>query len=144
MMREVRAHDGRSWTVRSEINWSKPALDQEFEHDVSAGQVIGIAMLVLVVMMMLTVVFFAPAGVYFPVWLQLAVLALLFVMPVQWALSRPWTIVAETHHPLPSGEHWVGTVRGARAARQETARTVRHLEAHAVPDDGGGPLQPVS
>lgn len=145
MIREVRAHDGRNWTVRSEINWSKPTLsDQEFEHDVAAGQVAGIAMLLLVIMMMLMVVFFAPAGVYFPGWLKLAVLALLLVMPVQWALSRPWTIVAETHEPLnSSGEHWVGTVRGAMAARQETTRAARHLEEHAVPDDGAGPLQPV-
>lgn len=144
MIREVRAHDGRNWTVRREINWSKPALNQEFEHDVAAGQVAGIGMLVLVIVMMLIVVFFAPAGVYFPTWLKLVVLALLLVMPAQWALSRPWTIVAETHEPLATaGEHWVGTVRGAMAARQEANRVARHLEDHAVPDDGEGLLQPV-
>jgi len=145
MIREIRAHDGRNWTVRSEINWSKPALNQEFEHDVAAGQVVGLAMLALVIMMMLMVVFLAPPGVFFPTWLKVVVLALLLVMPVQWALSRPWTIVAETHEPLATaGEHWVGTVRGAMAARLEASRAVRHLEVYAVPDDGGGPLQPVS
>ena len=144
MIREVRAHDGRNWTVRTEINWSRPALDQEFEHDVATGQVAGVAMLLLVLGMLLMVVFFAPAGVYFPFGLKMAVLALLLVMPVHWALHRPWTIVAETHEPLETaGEHWVGTVRGTMAARQETSRAARHLEEYAVPDDGQGLLQPV-
>lgn len=142
MIREVRAHDGRNWRVRSEINWSKPVLDQEFEHDVAASRAAGIVMLALVILMVIMVGFFAPAEVVFPMWLKLALFALLLVLPVHWALSRPWTIVAETHEPLDSsGEHWVGTVRGIRAARYEASRAVRHLEEHSTPNDDRGPLQ---
>ena len=144
MTREVRAADGRTWTVRREINWAKPANAREFEHDMAASGISGVVMLVLVVMMLLLIVFWTPAGVYIPGWLIWVFLAVLMLLPMQWAMARPWTIVAATHEPLEtSGEHWVGTVRGVMASRHEATRVTRHLERHAVPDDGHGPLQPV-
>jgi hypothetical protein len=144
MTRVVRAADGRSWTVRSEINWSQPATAQEFEHDVAAGQVAGIVMMVIIVVMVLTVVFWTPPTVVIPFWLVLIFLGLLALIPAQWALNRPWTIVADTPEPVETaGEHWVGTVRGIMGSRAETSRVARHLELHAVPDDGRGRLQPI-
>ncbi len=51
MMRVVRAADRRTWTIRSMISWTRPALADQFEHDMAAGYVSGIAMFgVLVVM----------------------------------------------------------------------------------------------
>lgn len=145
MTREVRAADGRLWTVRREINWSKPVHAREFEHDIAAGRVAGSLMLALVVVMVLIGVFWPPDGVYFPFWLRLVFFFLLLLLPAQWVASRHWTIVAETDEPITSpGEHWVGTVRGVMASRYEASRVARHLERHAVPDDGRGPLQPVS
>jgi hypothetical protein len=144
MTRVVRAADGRSWTVRSEINWSQPATAQEFEHDVAAGQVGGIVMLAIIVVLVLTIVFWTPPTVVIPTWLVLTFLGVLVLLPVYWALNRPWTIVADTPEPVETaGEHWVGTVRGIMASRQETSRVARQLELNAVPDDGRGRLQPV-
>ncbi|MGH4014824.1 MAG: DUF983 domain-containing protein [Pseudonocardiaceae bacterium] len=143
MIREVHAPDGRTWTVRREINWARPDKAEEFEHDVAVGHVAGIAMLALIVLMVLTVVFWTPPGVVIPFWLVLAVIALLLLVPTQWALARPWTIVAATHQPIETaGEEWVGTVRGVLASRREATQVARHIEMHAVPDDGRGPLQP--
>jgi hypothetical protein len=145
MTRVVRGADGRRWTVRNNINWSEPATEQEFEHDVAAGQIAGIVMLLLVVGLVLTVVLWTPPGVVVPEWLAFAFLVLLLVLPVQWALNRSWTIIAETP-PLRDAppERWVGTVHGLRLARQETSRVVRSLQRDAIPDDGRGPLQPVN
>ncbi len=145
MTRVVRGADGRRWTVRNNINWSEPATEQEFEHDVAAGQVAGIVMLLLVVALVLAVVLWTPTNVVVPGWLVFAFLVLLLVLPVQWALGRSWTIVAETP-PLPEAppERWVGTVHGLMLARQETGRVVRSLKRDAIPDDGRGPLQPVN
>ena len=58
--------DGRWWLIRGSVNWSEPATAQEFEHDVAAGGMSGAVMLVLVVVMVLTVVLWTPAGVVVP------------------------------------------------------------------------------
>lgn len=145
MTRVVRGADGRSWTVRSTVNWTEPATDREFEHDVAAGQVAGIGMLVLVGALLLTVILWTPDQVVVPGWLIVAFFLVLLIFPLQWVLSRSWTIVADTLEPAETeGEHWVGTVHGALLARQEAVRVARHLQEHGVPDDGRGPLQPVN
>lgn len=143
MIREVRAPDGRIWTVRREINWSRPPKLQEFDHDIAAGKVAGVGILGLIIVMVLGIFYWTPAGVVIPLWLILVFAAIVLLVPTQWALARPWTIVAATHQPLETaGEEWVGTVRGVMASRYEAARVAKHLEEYAVPDDGRGPLQP--
>lgn len=143
MIREVRAPDGRIWTVRREINWARPAKVQEFEHDVAVGRMAGMVILGFIVVMVLGIFYWTPAGVFIPFWLSLAFAAVVLLVPTQWALARPWTIVAATHQPVEtSGEEWIGTVRGLMASHYETTRVARHLEEYAVPDDGHGPLQP--
>ena len=145
MVREVRAADGRSWTVRREIVWRKPELDHEFEHDVAVGQVAGIMLLGLIILMVLTLVIWKPDGVYGTSGLLVAVLVVALLATAQWAGARPWIITADTYEPLAtSGERWVGTVRGLRTSRREVSRVVTHLERHAIPNDGHGPLQPLS
>jgi hypothetical protein len=68
-------------------------------------------------------------------------LVVVLLVPAHWALSRPWTIEASTHHPLDNTwEQWTGTVRGLRASRGEVSRVARHLARHETPDDRG-PLQ---
>lgn len=145
MRRVVQAPDGRKWSVRSTVNWSAPATDHEFEHDIAAGQVGGIAMLVVIVVLVVTVVLWTPAGVVVPTWLVLGFILLLMIIPLQWAMARPWTIVADTAEPAETeGEHWVGTVTGLLNSRREAARVVRLLAGGQQPDDGRGPLQPVN
>jgi hypothetical protein len=144
MTRLVQDAEGRSWMVQSKINWSQPATAQEFEHDMAAGYVSFVAMLGVFVALVLFVLFWTPSGVVVPGWLVLSFLLLLMLVAMQWMLKRPWTIVADT---LATGdtasEHWVGTVHGLMAARQDTRQVIRFLEDHAVPDDGTGPLQKV-
>lgn len=144
MTRVVRGADGRRWTVRTNINWSEPVTEQQFEHDVAAGHLPGVAMLLVIVALVLTVVLWIPNGVVVPGWLVFAFLLLLLVLPLHWALGRPWTIVAETP-PLRDAppERWVGTVHGMMLARQEAMRVVKSLRRDAIPDDGRGPLQPI-
>jgi len=143
MHRIVRAGDGRRWSVRSVLNWSEPDDAPEFEHDMAAGTVSGVVMLVLVVVLALVVVLWTPAGVVVPTWLVVAFLLLLLLLPVQWAAGRSFTIIAETPGlPGAPPERWEGTVHGMMLARQHVLGVVQSLQRHAVPDDGRGPLQP--
>jgi hypothetical protein len=142
MTRVVQDSEGRSWTVQSTINWSQPATAEQFEHDMAAGHVSGIAMLGVIVALVLFVVFWTPAGVIMPSWLVLLFLLMLTVLPLQWMLKRPWTIVAKTLESADTaGEHWVGTAHGMMSARQDTRQVVENLRARAVPDDGTGMLR---
>ena len=146
MRRVVRGADGRSWTVQRTINWYQPATAEQFEHDMAAGYVSGVAMLGVVVALSLFVLFWTPAGVVVPSWLVLLFLLVLMVLPIQWALRRPWTIVAKAPEPVDTaGEHWVGTVHGLKAARQETREIVQSLKSpRAIPDNGTGMLRQVT
>ncbi|MGH3901429.1 MAG: DUF983 domain-containing protein [Pseudonocardiaceae bacterium] len=145
MTRMVQGADGRSWTVQSRINWHQPATAEQFEHDMAAGYVSGIAMLGVVVALVLFVLFWTPSGVIMPSWLVLLFLLVLMLLPMQWAMRRPWTIVAKTPEPIETaGEHWVGTALGVMAARQDTRQVVESLKARAIPDDGTGLLRQVT
>ncbi len=147
MVREVRAADGRNWTVRREIHWVRPAHEQQFEHDVSVSQLSGFVMMGLVIAMVVAVAIWTPPGVYLPAWLIVALVVVVLLVPAQWAVTRPWVIEANTFEPLDSaGEHWEGTVRGLRASRHEVSRVTRQLQTHASPvlDEDQGPLFRVS
>ncbi|MGH3872560.1 MAG: DUF983 domain-containing protein [Pseudonocardiaceae bacterium] len=145
MMRVVRDADGRSWTVHSRINWSAPATEEQFEHDVAAGYVAGIVILVIIVTLVLFVLIWTPAGVAGLSWLALLLLLVLMLLPMQWALRRPWTITAKTPEPVETaGEHWVGTVLGAMAARQDARQVIQSLKRRSSPDNGTGPLRQVT
>jgi hypothetical protein len=140
MMQEVRTAEGRTWTVHSRISWTKPEREHQFEHDMAAGYVSCIAMAGVVVVLTLFLVFWTPAGVVIPPWFVRLILLILLLVPVWWALQRPWIITAYTEQ---EGEHWEGTVRGMISAREEAHRVAEDLKMRGIPDDGNGPLSRV-
>ncbi|HET9253949.1 MAG TPA: DUF983 domain-containing protein [Pseudonocardiaceae bacterium] len=142
MMRVVRAADRRSWTIRSRISWTKPALADQFEHDMAGGYVSGIALLGVLVVMVLFVVVWKPGNVVIPSWFSLLFLLVLLLIPLVWAMQRPWIITAST--PQSGGrdeEYWEGIVRGMVPAREEAYHIAEDLASKGVPDDVRGPLQ---
>ncbi|MCA1821417.1 MAG: DUF983 domain-containing protein [Pseudonocardiaceae bacterium] len=142
MRRVVRAAtDGRIWVVRSRISWTRPAMADQFEHDLAAGYVSGVAMLGVLAVLILFVVFWTPTDVVIPAWFVLLLLLILLLLPVLWALQRPWVITADTPDPPETdGEHWEGIVRGVVPAREEMFRIVDDLEAKGYPNEPHGPL----
>lgn len=144
MTRVVRGADGRMWTLRGQMEWSRPATADDFEHDVSAGYLPGIVMLVLVVAFGGVLITWTPSDVVVPAWLVLILLLLVLFFPVRWALRRPWTVVAETGDESPEepAERWVGTVRGMLSVRQEVSKVAKNIENDAQPSFEG-PLHPV-
>jgi hypothetical protein len=142
MRRVVRAiTDGRTWVVRSRISWTRPAMAEQFEHDMAAGYVSGVAMLGVLAVLILFVVFWTPTDVVIPAWFVLLLLLILLLLPVLWAVQRPWIITADTADPATAGgEHWEGIVRGMVPARDEMFRIIDDLEAKGYPNEPHGPL----
>lgn len=141
MMREVRAHDGRVWAVRSRISWTRPAMADQFEYDMAGGYVSGVAMLGVLVVLILFVVFWTPTDVVMPAWFGLLLLLALLLIPMLWAFQRPWIISAFTTDPAGGeAEYWEGIVRGMVPAREEARRIADDLVHKGVPDEPIGPL----
>ncbi len=131
----------RTWTVRSSISWTRPAMADQFETDMAVGYFSGIAMLAIVAALTLFVVFWTPAGLVVPAWFALLILLALLMLPVLWALQRPWVVSAHTEDPPETGgEYWEGVVRGAVSAREATLRAIDDLKTLNAPDNGAGPL----
>lgn len=139
MMRVVRAADQRVWTVQSRISWT--TIEEQFECDMAEGYWSGVVMLGILVVLTLFVVFWTPTGVVIPSWLGLLFLLVLLLLPMLWALQRPWIITAYTEESAESpGEYWEGVVRGMIPAREETLRIRDDLEEKGIPDSANGPL----
>lgn len=145
MNRPVRGADGREWTLRSELEWRKPATVDDFEHDVAGGYVSAGIMVGILVILSAVLVLWRPDDVFVPGWVLLLLLLLALFFPTRWVLRRPWKVVAETdgdaRRDRPS-ERWVGTVRGIFSVRGELARIRRSIERESLPDFNG-PLHPV-
>lgn len=143
--RTVAGVDGRTWSVRRNIEWTTPATGDDFEHDVDGGR--GAAVLILSAMFLFWVILlvWTPSLVHVPwfLWLLGAVVVLFF--PVRWYLRRPWTVVAETagSYDQPA-ERWTGTVRGGAKAREELRIVIRRLRTQGTPAHADSPLQPVN
>jgi hypothetical protein len=136
MTRRVRSNpDGRLWEIQRRISWTRPAMADQFEHDLAAGYVSGIAMLGILAVLTLFVVFWTPTNVVIPPWFVLLLLLVLLLLPVLWALQRPWVITAAT-----DGEYWEGVVKGMAAARDEMYRIVDDLETKGYPNEPHGTL----
>jgi len=82
MRQVVRAttEDRRVWVVRSRISWTRPALADQFEHDLAAGYVSGVAMLGVLTVLVLFVVFWTPTDVVIPAWLLMLLLLVLLLI----------------------------------------------------------------
>jgi hypothetical protein len=141
----VIAADNREWQVRRNIEWSTPAMGDEFEHDVDGGRGAMVLILSSLVLFWVVVFVWLPTHVYMPWFYWLAIIVIVGFFPVRWFFRRPWTIVAETQggYDLPA-EHWTGMVRGQAAAREETRVVLRSLRTRATPGHADSPLQPVN
>lgn len=141
MRKPVRTADGRTWMVDSRISWTRPQRADQFEHDMAAGYLPGAAMMGVILVLTLFVVLWTPAGVVIPGWFVLLILLVLLLVPVWWALQRPWVITARTDEPIPAeGEHWEVIVRGIISAREEAHQIIDDLRTRGVPGTGTGRL----
>jgi hypothetical protein len=145
VIRNVTGKDGRDWTVHSTFEWRSPATSDDFEHDVSVGNVAAIMLLVLVVGLGVSLIVWTPDDVVVPLWVVMLVLLAILFFPTRWALRRPWTVVAETGDGSPDDpiEKWVGVVRGVFTQRQQINRVARSIMVDSVPGIEG-PLHPVA
>lgn len=137
--------DGRSWSVRRNIEWSVPAVGDDFEHDVDGGR--GAAFLILssLFVFWLIVVVWSPSQVHVPWWMWLAAVVLVGFFPIRWLMRRPWTIVAETAGSYDlKAERWTGNVRGRSKAIEETRIVLRRLRTQGTPGHADSPLQPIN
>lgn len=141
----VIAADNREWQVRRNIEWSTPAMGDEFEHDVDGGRGAVVLVITSLVLFWVLVLVWTPSGVYVPWFYWIVLLVGVGFFPARWYLRRPWTIVAKTQgsYELPP-EHWTGMVRGGAAAREETRVVLRSLRTRATPGHADSPLQPVN
>jgi hypothetical protein len=145
--RTVAGADGRTWSVRRNIEWRTPATGDEFEHDVDGGR--GAVFLILSALILFWValvgVLYIPSLAHIPWYLWLVALGIAAFFPVRWVLRRPWTLVAETSggYDLPA-EHWTGMVRGRGRAQEEMRVVVRSLRTRATPGHADSPLHPVN
>lgn len=135
MTRQVRDANGRLWTLDGQLEWRTPATEDDFEHDVAAGYLPGVIMIVLIVVLGVVLISWMPADVVVPGWLVLILLLVALFFPARWALRRPWTLTAETGEDAEDEqvERWVGTVRGYFAARGEIAKIAKNLQQDAQP-----------
>jgi hypothetical protein len=138
------------WTIRSEMEWRQPATDDDFEHDVSVGNLSAFVLLALVVALAVILVVSIPDDVVAPwsskmLWLGLLIVLAILFFPARWALRRPWTVVAETgdNGEGEPEERWVGTVRGMFTVRGQVNRIAKDIQLDSQPGLEG-PLQPVA
>ncbi|MGQ0839899.1 DUF983 domain-containing protein [Actinokineospora sp.] len=139
MTRQTRDVNGRLWTVHGTLEWRTPATEDDFEHDVAAGYVPGIVMIVLISILAIVLVTWTPIDVVVPIWLVLLLVLLALFFPARWALRRPWTLVAETGDDGDGGpeERWMGTVRGYFTARSEIAKIAKTISQDTQPSYEG-------
>jgi len=146
MNRVVQGSDGRSWVVRGDMEWRRPATgNDDFDHDAAGSYAPGIVMAGVAVLLALVLVFWRPEKVVVPAWIPLALLLVALFFPLRWILRRPWTVVAETDgdpNGEKPGERWVGTIRGLFTVRGEIAKVAKSIKKYALPDFDG-PLRPV-
>ncbi|HEX7662254.1 MAG TPA: DUF983 domain-containing protein [Pseudonocardiaceae bacterium] len=132
------------WTLRSRMEWSTPATVDDFERDVSAGWGAALGLLAVLLLLVIVLLAWKPAGVVIPMWLIVILALVLLFFPVRWALRRPWLLVANTpgNDEDQPAERWTGTVRGIIRIHQMTSKTARDIEVYSSPDSDG-PLHPV-
>ena len=143
--RTVAGADGRTWSVRRNIEWKPPATGDDFEHDVDGGR--GAVLLILSALFLFWVVLiiWSPPLVHIPWYLWLIAVVVLAFFPVRWICAargrsspRP---AAATTCPPSTGRAWSAA---AARAKEEMRVLVRSLRTHATPGHADSPLQPVN
>ncbi|GAA2990115.1 DUF983 domain-containing protein [Actinokineospora diospyrosa] len=139
MTRQVRDVNGRLWTVHGTLEWRTPATEDDFEHDVAAGYVPGVVMLVLISVLVVALVAWMPTDVFVPGWLVLLIVLAILFFPARWAIRRPWTLIAETGDDGDGEptERWMGTIRGYFSARNEITRIAKEISQDTQPSYEG-------
>jgi len=148
--RTVASNDGRTWEVSRQIDWSPPAIGDEFEHDVDGGR--GAVIMVICALIVFGVVIvawplLAQSRIHVPLAYWFVAAFIIGFFPVRWFFRRPWKIVARTEGHYGSGagpEHWVGKVRGLGRAQEEMRVVVTSLRQRGTPGHADSPLQPVN
>jgi hypothetical protein len=137
--------DGRTWSVRRNIEWSPPATGDDFEHDVDGGRGAAVFVLSALFVFWLIIIVWKPTQVHIPWYLWLIAVLVVLFFPIRWYLRRPWTVVAETAggYDLPA-ERWTGMVRGGSKSKEELRIVVRRLRTQGTPGHADSPLQPVN
>ena len=137
--------DGRTWSVRRNIEWSMPATGDDFEHDVDGGRGAAVLILSALFLFWAVLVVWTPEQVYIPWFFWVVGLVVVAFFPFRWWLRRPWTVVAETagSYDQPA-ERWTGMVRGGAKAREELQIVRRRLRTQGTPGHADSPLQPVN
>ena len=144
--RTVAGADGRTWSVRRNIEWKTPATGAEFEHDVDGGR--GAVLLILSALFLFWVVLilWTPPLVHIPWYLWVIALAILAVLPdpldrcAARGRSSPRPAAATTCPPS-TGRGW----SAARSRAKEEMRVlVRSLRTRATPGHADSPLHPVN
>ena len=88
--------DGRTWSVRRNIEWSMPATGDDFEHDVDGGRGAAVLILSALFLFWAVLVVWTPEQVYIPWFFWVVGVVVVAFFPFRWWLRRPWTVVAET------------------------------------------------
>lgn len=140
--------DDRQWTVRRNIEWSRPAtnaeFEREFEHDVDGGRAAAVMILSTLFLFYVVLIVWEPAQVHTPWWLILIGILIIAFFPIRWALRRPWTLIAETPGVYGADkppERYLGNVRGVTRSREEFRQIVRRIQTQGTPTYVDGPLE---
>jgi hypothetical protein len=136
----VHASDGRTWALRRRIRWRYTATPVQFEHDLTQG---GAPIVLGGLALFWCAVGYLWLGdhVHVPWYFGIAALLTVALIPLRWAVTRPWLLTAETTGPT---EAWEGLVGGYVAAREEMFYTARNLRTRGRPDRVDGPLSLVA
>jgi hypothetical protein len=137
--------DGRTWQVHRTVEWSRPAIGDDFEHDVDGGRGAATLILASLIFFWVILILWSPSRIHIPDLLWVLGVLVLSFFPIRWWLRRPWTLVAETpgDYDRPA-EKWTGRVRGGSKAKEELRIVTRRLRTQGTPAHADSPLQPVN
>ena len=142
----IEGSDERVWEVSRSVEWSRPAIGDDFEHDVDGGRGAAVLIISSLITFWVILVIWSPAHLRIPwvLWV-LGVAIVIFLVPIRWWLRRQWTLVAETKgNEKGPPEMWSGLVRGSAKAREEQRVVERMLRTQGTPAHADSPLQPVN
>lgn len=126
---DVRAPNGRRWTVERTAEWVTPTGSQSFDLDETGGRggriVIGGA---LILFWLVLAVVWWPSKVHVPAYFVWAAVGVLALVPLSWWSRRPWSVIVDA----PGfGEdvavHAVAVLRGRRAAARYATALAQRL-----------------